>query len=204
MAANTASMSKGEETRQRLLEVATRGAGVVGLEGLTIGTLARDAEMSKSGVFAHFGSKEELQLAVLGAARERFIGDVLRPAFAEPRGEPRLRALFERWLDWTEGKSIPGGCPILAASLEFDDRPGVVRDQVAHVQGELVTAVEKAVRIAVEAGHLHPDVDVAQVAWELQGIVLAFHLRHRLLRRPGTRARARAAFDSLVAKGRVQ
>ena len=191
-------MSKGAGTRERLLEVAAREAGSVGLEGLTIGTLARNAEMSKSGVFAHFGSKEELQLAVVASARQRFIQDVLEPSFEVPAGAPRLRALFEHWMDWAEGKSIPGGCPILAASWEFGGRPGVVRDRVAHVQGELTTAVEKTVKIAVEEGHFRAGLDVVQFAYEMQCLALGFQLRHGLLRRSDARARARTAFDYLV------
>src|SRR5687768_17041279 len=100
--------TKGDQTRDRLLEVAMNEASTVGLDGLSIGGLARDTDMSKSGVFAHFGSKEELQIAVLGAARERFIAEVLRPAISHPRGEPRLRALFDRWLDWEAGEVMPG------------------------------------------------------------------------------------------------
>ncbi|MDE2772585.1 MAG: TetR/AcrR family transcriptional regulator [Gemmatimonadota bacterium] len=191
-------MNRGKITRERLLEVAARTAGSVGLEGLTIGTLAHSAEMSKSGVFAHFGSKEELQLAVVASARQRFIQDVLEPSYEAPVGSPRLHALFERWMDWAEGKSVPGGCPILAASLEFSGRPGVVRDRVAHLQGELTTAVEKTVKIAVEEGHFRMDLDVVQFAYQMHCLVLGFQLRHHLLRRGDARACARAAFDYLV------
>lgn len=191
-------MNRGKTTRERLLEVATHAAGSVGLQGLTIGTLAQSAEMSKSGVFAHFGSKEELQLAVVTSARQRFIQDVLEPSYAAPVGSPRLHALFQRWLDWAEGTSIPGGCPILTASLEFSGRPGVVRDRVAHVQGELTTAVEKTVKMAVEEGHFRLDLDVVQFAYQMHCLALGFQLRHHLLRRSDARACARAAFDYLV------
>jgi AcrR family transcriptional regulator len=191
-------VTKGASTRERLLETAVREASTIGLEGLSIGALARDAEMSKSGVFAHFGSIEELQIAVLQATRQRFIDEVMKPAFAEARGEPRLRALFTRWLDWAEGKFVPGGCPILAASWEFDDRSGPVRDEVARVQGELVDAIARAVRLAVDAGQFRPDLDVRQLAYELHGTVLAFHLHHRLLGIAESRARALAALDALV------
>src|SRR5687768_1032655 len=153
-------VTKGGLTRDRLLDAAVREASTVGLEGLSIGGLARDADMSKSGVFAHFGSKEDLQIAVLGAARDRFVEEVLRPAIAHPRGEPRLRALFQGWLDWEEGKVMPGGCPFLAASHEFDDRPGPVRDEIARVQEELTGALARAAQLAVDAGHFRPDLDV--------------------------------------------
>ena len=194
--------TKGDLTRDRLLEAAVREASTMGLEGLSIGGLARDADMSKSGVFAHFGSKEELQIAVLGAARERFIAEVLRPALSHPRGEPRLRVLFERWLDWEAGEVMPGGCPFLAASYEFDDRPGHVRDEVARVQGELTVALACAAQLAVEVGHFRADLDVRQLAYELHGIVLSFHLHHRLLRSADSRARALAAFESLMRSAR--
>jgi AcrR family transcriptional regulator len=195
--------TKGSLTRDRLLETAVREASTLGLEGLSIGGLARDADMSKSGVFAHFGSKEELQIAVLRAARERFIADVLQPSFGEPRGIPRLRAIFDRWLDWQEGKVTPGGCPILVASYEFDDRPGLVRDEIARLQGELLDALARAAELAVDVGHFRTDLDVRQVAYELHGIVLSYHLHHRLLRRADSRARARTAFESLVRGARA-
>jgi AcrR family transcriptional regulator len=195
--------TKGDLTRDRLLDTAVREASMLGLEGLSIGGLARDAEMSKSGVFAHFGSKEELQIAVLGAARERFIREVLQPAFTQPRGEPRLRALFERWLDWQEGKVTPGGCPILVASYEFDDRPGPVRDEIARLQTELLGALARAAQLAVETGHFRADVDARQIAYELHGIVLSYHLQHRLLKSADGRTRARTAFESVLSGARA-
>jgi AcrR family transcriptional regulator len=190
--------NKGDLTRDRLLETAVREASTIGLEGLSIGALARDAAMSKSGVFAHFGSKEELQIAVLGVARDHFIAEVFQPSLAHPRGEPRLRALFERWLDWQEGKVTPGGCPLLVASYEFDDRPGPVRDEIARLQSDLLDMLARAVKLAVESGHFRADLDVRQTAYELHGIVLAYHLHHRLLRSADARARAYAAFESLL------
>jgi AcrR family transcriptional regulator len=197
----TGTTTKGEATRERILETAVRTASTVGLEGLSIGALARAEDMSKSGIFAHFGSKEELQIAVLEAAREGFIAAVLRPAFGQPRGEPRLSALFERWLDWEEGKINPGGCPFLMAAMEFDDRPGRVRDTVARIQVELSDSLRRVATSAIEAGHFRPDVDPVQVAFDLYGIILAFHLHHRLLERADARERARAAFRALLARG---
>jgi len=195
--------TKGMITRERLLDTAVREASTVGLEGLSIGGLARDADMSKSGVFAHFGSKEDLQIAVLQAARTCFVDEVMRPAFTAPRGEPRLRALFERWLDWGEGKVVPGGCPFLAASWEFDDRPGPVRDEIVRVQAELMATLARAAQFAVDVGHFRGDVDVRQVAYELHGIVIAFHLYHRLLRIEESRPRALVAFESLLRAARA-
>jgi AcrR family transcriptional regulator len=195
--------TKGDLTRDRLLDTAVREASTIGLEGLSIGVLARDADMSKSGVFAHFGSKEELQIAVLGAARARFVEEVFEPALGHARGVPRLAALFEGWLAWQEGKVTPGGCPILVASYEFDDRPGPVRDEIVRLQTELLDMLVRAVRIAIEAGDFRADVDPRQVAFELHGILLAYHLHHRLLRSADSRARAYAAFESLLEGARA-
>ncbi|MFW6084164.1 MAG: TetR/AcrR family transcriptional regulator [Gemmatimonadota bacterium] len=195
-------MKKGRKTRQRILETAVREASTVGFEGLSIGGLAKATDMSKSGLFAHFGSKEDLQVAVLDTARERFVEKVMEPALTRPRGEPRLRALFEGWLDWEEGEVAPGGCPFLVAAWEFDDRPGAVRDEVVRVLAKLAGALEKAVRLGVDAGHFRPDTDTAQVVYELHGIILTFHLHHRLLRGEDSRVRARAAFEALLARVR--
>jgi AcrR family transcriptional regulator len=194
--------SKGDLTRERILEAAVREARAVGLEGLSIGGLAKATAMSKSGLFAHFGSKEDLQIAVLGAARESFIEAVLRPALATPRGAPRLRALFEGWLDWEEGKVEPGGCPFLAAAHEFDDDEGPVREEVVRALSDLTAALERVGRTALEEGDVRPDVDVGQLTFEVYGIIVAFHLHHRLLRSPTSRERARAAFDGLLARNR--
>jgi AcrR family transcriptional regulator len=193
---------KGDGTRERILEAGVREASTVGLEGLSIGGLARAVDLSKSGLFAHFGSKEELQIAVLGAARASFVGAVLAPARARPPGEPRQRELFERWLDWEEGKVTPGGCPFLVAAQEFDDREGPVREEVVRIQADLTDSLERVARTGIDEGHFREDVDPAQVAYELYGIILAFHLHHRLFRAPASRERARAAFDSLMARSR--
>jgi AcrR family transcriptional regulator len=195
--------TKGDLTRDRLLETAVREASTIGLEGLSIGALARDADMSKSGVFAHFGSKEELQVAVLGAARDHFVAEVFQPSLSAPRGEPRLRVLIERWLDWQEGRVTPGGCPIVVASYEFDDRPGPVRDEIVRLQEELIGMLARATQLAIESGHFRAGVDVEQAAYELHGIVLAYHLHHRLLRSADARTHAHAAFEALVRRLRA-
>src|SRR3954464_11103649 len=120
-------MGKGAETRERILDQAVRLASREGLEGLTIGTLSTELGLSKSGLFAHFGSKDELQLQVLQATVQRFEETVIRSALSAPRGEPRIRAVFDRWLDWESHPSMPGGCLLIAAAVEFDDRPGPLR-----------------------------------------------------------------------------
>ena len=123
-------MGKGDETRQTILDEALALCSQVGVSGLSIGSLADKAGMSKSGVFAHFGSKEELQIAVMRESQQRFVDIVVRPALKAPRGIARLRAIFTNWLDWTERARLPGGCPMNAAANEFDDQPGPVRDAV--------------------------------------------------------------------------
>jgi len=150
---------KGQRTRQTILDRAVDLASVEGLEGLTIGRLADELELSKSGLFAHFGSKEELQLATIEQARERFLNEVFRPALAEERGYPRLVAMCHAWLDYVKRGVFPGGCFFAAASFEFDGRPGVVRDAVASTMNEWIAAITKAVQIAQEEGHLDKSVD---------------------------------------------
>jgi AcrR family transcriptional regulator len=191
-------MSKGEDTRERIVEHAFRLASRDGLNGLTVGTLASDLGLSKSGLFAHFGSKEELQVEVLRTASEYFQEHVLRNGFVSPRGLPRLRKIFENWLSWVTDPSLPGGCVFVAASAELDDKPGRARDFLAGTQKQLLTTLAKTVKMTVEAGHFIAETECDQVAFELYGIVLAFNHAHRLLRDPKALARARRAFDRLV------
>src|SRR5215831_17925269 len=143
-------MSKGEETRERILDRAFRTATRDGLGGLSIGTLASELGMSKSGLFSHFGSKEDLQIEVLRAASQRFEEYVWRPALKAPRGEPRLRKLVERWLLWVNEPSMPGGCLFVAAGVELDDREGRARDFLVGEQKKLCASLAKAAQIAVE------------------------------------------------------
>jgi AcrR family transcriptional regulator len=171
---------KGARTRQSILERAVDLASVDGLEGLTIGRLAEDLSMSKSGLFAHFGSKEELQLAAIEAASERYIAEVFRPALGEARGFPRLQAICRGWLDYVRRGVFPGGCFFAAASFEFDGRPGPVRDAIVATMDNWIGALTKAIQIAKDESHLRPDVDPALLAFELNslffGANFAFHL----------------------------
>jgi AcrR family transcriptional regulator len=192
-------MKKGERTKTLILDDALVLAGEVGLEGLSIGSLAGRLGLSKSGLFAHFGSKEDLQLATLQHGQRRFEATVFRPALAIPRGLPRLRALFDNWLDWIARVARPGGCVLLAAAMEYDDRPGPVRDALVAGQRELRGAVAKAVRLAIQEAHLSPDTDPWQVAFEVMGILLAAHHDRGLLDDPRALNRARAAFERLIA-----
>ena len=195
-------MSKGEATRERILDWAFRAASQRGLEGLSIGNLASELGLSKSGLFAHFGSKEELQVAVLAAARERFVEIVVKPALAARRGEARMRKWFEGWLRWTNDPSVPGGCIFMVAAVELDDREGRPRDFLVDSQRELLDSVAKSAAHAVSAGDFRDDLDPEQYAFELLGIMLAYHQEKRLFRAPNAEKRARAAFERLLAAAR--
>jgi len=191
-------MTKGADTRERILDTAFRLAARDGLEGLSLAGLAGELGMSKSGLFAHFGSKEELQLEMLRTASDRFVAKVLMPSFREARGLPRLKALFESWRRWATDPSLPGGCIFVAASAELDDRDGPVRAYVVAQQRALLEAIARAARIAIEEGHFRRDLDVEQFAFDFLGIYLAFHHSHRLLRDPATGVRARRSYTRLV------
>ncbi len=197
-------MGKGDLTRQAILDEAVGLASTLGLGGLTIGRLADDLELSKSGLFAHFGSKEALQVQVLERAAERFIDVVVKPALAAPRGEPRLRALIERWSAWPKIVRQPGGCLFVAASVELDDRPGPAHDLLVKLQKDWLDTLAGAARIAVREGHFTPDLDPEQMAFELYGIMLMSHLSARLLRDPKAAARARKAVEARLSAARVR
>jgi AcrR family transcriptional regulator len=189
---------KGERTRADILHIAWQRALHVGLEGLSIGTLAADVGMSKSGLFAHFGSKEGLQIALLEHAAAQFVEDVVRPALRAPRGEPRLRELYARWLEWATVNLKVGGCLFSSAAWEFDDRPGPVRDRLAVILGDWVDAIERAVKISIEEGHLRSDIDTAEIAQHIHSLQLGMHLHTRLFYSPGARERAEHAFERLL------
>jgi AcrR family transcriptional regulator len=192
-------MGKGAETRSRVLDRAVAMASSVGLERLSIGELARAAGLSKSGLFAHFASKEDLQLKVLETAADRFIATVVTPALKQPRGEPRVRALFDRWLQWEKDVSIPGGCIFIGVASELDDRPGAARDALVAAQRDWIATLATAARIAVDESHFRADLDTEQFAHDLYSIALAFHFFSRLIRDPEAEERAAAAFERLIA-----
>jgi AcrR family transcriptional regulator len=194
-------MSKGRETRQAVLDEAARVASRVGLGGLTIGSLAASTQLSKSGLFAHFQSKEALQLQLLEHTRARFIDLVIRPALTAPRGEPRVRELFRRWLDW-DAQALPGGCLFVAASAEYDAQPGPVRDRLAQDQRDWMDAIAQVFRTGVSEGQFRPDADPGQFAYDLHGVMLAYHHASRLLGDPDAAARATRAFEALLAAAR--
>ena len=196
-------MSKGNITRSRIVETALRAASVDGIEGITLGKVAADVGMSKSGLFAHFDSKEALQVDVLNAAAEKFTQVVVAPALTAPRGEPRLRALFEHWLLWEQHESLPGGCVFMHAAAELDDRPGPARDALVVQQQRWLEMLAKAVRLTIYAGQFRGDVDPDLFAFQLLGVVLGYHHCARLLRDPSAKSRAMDSFDLLVASARI-
>ena len=164
--------SKGAATRDTIIERAYEIARFSGVEGLSIGPLAQAVGMSKSGVFAHFGSREDLQLAVIESAATRFGEAVLIPALSHPRGLPRLRAVMDHWFEWVRGNS--GGCVLLGSVTEYDDRPGVLRDQVLHNEQRWRNELRRTIQLAIDCGHLR-DGDTDQYAFELYAIPLAVH-----------------------------
>jgi AcrR family transcriptional regulator len=195
-----AKATKGEETRAQILAAAVVQASSGGFESLTIGTLAEKTGLSKSGLFAHFGSKLDLQVAALDEAARQFTEAVFLPAMNAPRGVKRLRALFEHWIAWPRRAQLPGGCPIDAATREYHHQPGAMRDAVLERQKQLDRELQKMVQMAVDAGELRADTDTGQVVFDLLGIVLVFYRAELLLGFEASRARARAAFDRLIAQ----
>jgi AcrR family transcriptional regulator len=190
-------MAKGAQTREAIVDTAVELAFRVGLGGLTIGELARAQQMSKSGLFAHFRSKEALQLAALARARETFVDLVVRPALTAPRGLPRIRELFERWLDCGRG-GVPGGCLFVKAATEFDGQPGALRDQLAQDHQDLFDTIGQVCRSGISVHQVRPDVDADQFAHDLYGVMLVFYLTHRLLADPAAETHARASFETLL------
>jgi AcrR family transcriptional regulator len=195
--ATSRSMQKGQQTRATILEAALGQASHMGLEGLSIGALAEVTQMSKSGVFAHFGSREELQISVIREYHARFEEEVFFPAIQAPRGLPRLRALFERWIRRVSFE-LDSGCIYISGAVEFDDRPGPVRDALVAMVRDWQAALERAVRQSVLEGHLPAGTDPQQTVFELHGLILALHHDARFLRNPGALDRARAGFDRVL------
>lgn len=194
-------MSKGEQTREAVLREALAQSSQVGLGGISIGGLADALGMSKSGLFAHFRSKEQLQLEILRFAADRFRTRVLFPALAAERGEPRLRTAFDHWLEWDRGvDALPGGCVFVTATTEFDDAPdGPVRQLVVQQQQDWLESLEAIIRSGVTHGRFRADADPVAVAHDLYGVMLAYHTASRLLRDPAAEARARSSLDRLIA-----
>ena len=194
-------MGKGEQTRLTVLMEAADVASRQGLTALTIGDLATRTRLSKSGLFAHFQSKEALQLAVLAYARDKFTDEVIRPATRAPRGEPRVRALFEHWLYVSRHSNAE--CLFVSASAEFDDQPGPVRDQLVRDHRDCGESVAQMFRTGIAEGDFRPDADAEQFAHELHGIMLGYFHAHRLLGDPRAEERTRRAFETVLTAYRV-
>ena len=190
-------LPKGRQTRAAILDAALALASHIGLEGLSIGALAEVMQMSKSGVFAHFGSREELQISVIRQYHAKFADEVFAPSMKRPRGLPRLHALFDRWFKRVSVE-IDAGCIYISGAVEFDDRPGPVRDALVGMVRTWQGTLERAIRIAVDEGHLRADTDPQQLLFEVHGLILALHHDARFLRTPGADARARAGFENVL------
>ncbi len=188
---------KGQQTKAAIVDAALGLATQIGLEGLSIGALAEVTGMSKSGVFAHFGSREELQISVIREYHTRFEEEVFYPALRVSRGLPRLRAMFGNWMQRTSAE-IDSGCIYISGAVEFDDRPGAVRDALAESVNIWLDAMNRAVVQARQEGHLRADADEQQVAFEIHALILALHYEARFLKSPGSLARATAGFDHIL------
>jgi AcrR family transcriptional regulator len=190
--------TKGEETRALILEAAVQHAGVHGFDALTIGLLAEQTGLSKSGLFAHFGSKEELQIATLDEAVRRYNDVAFIPAMRAPRGLRRLTLVFDNWLQWIERSGLKA-CPMLAANTEFDDRPGPMRDAVVQHMQRMNQEIMRGVQMTIDTGEFATDTDPEQFAFELFGIISSCYRARNLFDDAKANARARTAFDRLIA-----
>jgi AcrR family transcriptional regulator len=193
-------MGKGEATKEAILDEAARLARTVGLGGMSIGVLAAKTHLSKSGLYAHFRSKEALQLQLLEHSKVRFVSEVIAPALSAPRGEPRVRALFDSWLRWD---AKPGGCIFTSAASELDDQPGPVREAVVRDQRDWLGTIAEVFRTGIAEGHFRGDADPEQFAFDLEGVMLSFHLTTRLLADKQAPDRARRSFEDLLAAARA-
>ncbi|WP_114969851.1 TetR/AcrR family transcriptional regulator [Rhodoferax ferrireducens] len=192
-------LQKGQQTKQAIVDAALGLAAQIGLEGLSIGALAEVTQMSKSGVFAHFGSREELQISVIREYYAQFADEVFFPAMDEARGLPRVRALFANWMKRV-AVEIQSGCIFISGAVEFDDRPGPVRDALASSVKTWLAALYRAVVQAKEEGHLHENADEEQMAFEIHGLILASHYEARFLKNPFSTERANKGFENILAR----
>lgn len=198
-AAGQAGRQKGQQTKAAIVDAALGLATQIGLEGLSIGALADVMRMSKSGVFAHFGSREELQISVIREYFARFEEEVFYPALKEPQGLPRVQALFGNWMKRV-AVELQSGCIFISGAVEFDDRPGPVRDALAGSVQTWLAAMHRAVVQAKEVGDLRADADEEQIAFEIHGLILALHYEARFLKSPGSADRANTGFANILAR----
>ena len=192
-------LPKGQQTKQAILDAALALASQIGLEGLSIGALAEVTHMSKSGVFAHFGSREELQISVIREYHDRFESSVFYAAMQKGRGLPRLHAMFDNWMVQTSAE-IDSGCIYISGAVEFDDRSGPVRDALASSVQAWLAALYRAVVQAKQEGHLLPTADEEQMAFEIHALILALHYEARFLQNQRSVGRAHRGFDNILAR----
>jgi len=190
-------MLKGDLTRTAILDEALQMASRSGFTGLSVGKLADRTGMSKSGLFAHFKSMDQLQLQLLQRARERFVDTVVRPALATPRGEKRVRAVFDSWLEWSTDVLV-GGCIFVAAAVELDDRPGDLRDALVQAERDWLEMLATVAGTAISEGEFATDLDTEQFAFEVHALMLGHHHASRLLRDPRALAMTRRSFESVI------
>jgi len=191
-------MGNAVSTRERILGQGLALMSRSGLEGVTLGVLADQVGMSKSGLFAHFKSKEEVQISLLEHTKEVGAKYIIAPAMGSPEGLPRLKALVKNWFGWAPRAGLPGGCPVAAGMFEFDDVESPVRDKISEMEAEWRGLLTRVVQRAVELGHLRAKLDVDQFVWELSGIYLSHHAAQRFLKSPDADRRARTAFAALL------
>ncbi len=190
-------MQKGQQTKSAIVDAALGLATQIGIEGLSIGAVAEVMQMSKSGVFAHFGSREELQISVIREYHHRFESEVFYPAMQEARGLPRLQALFANWMKRTSAE-IDSGCLYISGAAEFDDRPGPVRDALASSVKTWLSAVHRAVVQARDEHHLNKNMDASQMVFEIHGLILALHYEARFLKSAKSFNRAKHGFEQIL------
>jgi len=195
-------LQKGQQTKAAIVDAALGLATHIGLEGLSIGALADVTGMSKSGVFAHFGSREELQISVIREYHARFEQEVFYPAMEAPRGIARLRAMFDNWMKRTSVE-IDSGCIYISGAVEFDDRAGPVRDALANSVLTWQAAMKRAIAQCKECGEIRPGVSEEQMLFEIHGLILALHYEARFLHTPGSMERANTGFDNILARYRA-
>ena len=189
-------MTKGEDTKLSVLESGLDMASQLGLECVTIGNLAKVTNLSKSGLFAHFQSKENLQIEILNYAARLFSEGVIVPALKTNAGITRIRALVDNWIQWTS--ELTGGCIFVSASTDFSDRPGRVRDLLLHQQKQWIDCLRRIAQSAVQAGDFRPDIDFDQFAFDLYSLLLGFHLYHNLLNDADTKRHQETALARLL------
>lgn len=195
-------MSKGFTTKEHILKSAFELTSKFGLESLSIGELAKSVGMSKSGLFSHFKSKEKLQIMVMDYAAQNFTQKVIKPAIKEKRGIPRIEAIMRNWQRWS-GSYLPGGCPFLSAIIEFDDRPGKVRDRIKRLQEIMINTFVRSFKIAKEEGQIDPDCSEEQLGYEFYSSMVGYHIYNRLLKDDNAKEKFETMVVSIIEKVKV-